>query len=167
MIRSTLPKRVFPFWIAMAALPFLLMGCGISLMLAADQGDSEKIHALLQHGAEINARLPFSGTRAIIIAAGNGHLETVRVLAENGADIDAADFTGWTALHAAATKGHTSIVQFLLARHARLREAGWALRSPLRWAETAGHKEIVELIKQANPPLVPPDKNSSLPTMVP
>jgi hypothetical protein len=31
-------------------------------MLAADQGDSEKILVLLQHGADINARLHFSGT---------------------------------------------------------------------------------------------------------
>jgi len=164
---SSVSQRLFPFLLAMALLPFVLTGCGTSLMLAANQGDSETIRTLLEDGVDVNARLPFCGTWAIILAAGNGHLETVRVLAEAGADIDAADWTGWTALHAAATKGHTSIVAFLLERHARLSEAGWALQSPLHWAEAAGHKEIVELIKEASPTPAPLAKRIDLPTTIP
>lgn len=55
----------------MAVLPFLLTGCGIALMRAADKRDSEQIRTLLQDGADVNARLSFSGARVIILAAGN------------------------------------------------------------------------------------------------
>ena len=45
------------------------------LMLAAESGHSEKVHALLERGADANARTAKNGT-ALMFAAHGGHAET-------------------------------------------------------------------------------------------
>ena len=58
------------------------------LLEAARVGNTETVKALIDAGADVNARLK-SGTTALMIASGSGHTETVRALIDAGADVNA------------------------------------------------------------------------------
>ena len=84
------------------------------LIEAAKQGDTATVEALLEQGADVNAR-ERKGQTALIRAALLGHTDTVQALLAAGADVNAKGKLGWTALMWVAGKGHTDTVQALLA----------------------------------------------------
>ena len=84
----------------------------IELIIAADKGDINTVRALLNIGADVNAKNR-QGRTALIAAAESGHTNTVKLLLENGADVNAKDIYGETALIRAAKKGHTKIIELL------------------------------------------------------
>ncbi len=55
-----------------------------SLIEAASKGDTEKVHALLAKGADVNAKDNKGGT-ALMAAKREGHKEIVRMLKKAGA----------------------------------------------------------------------------------
>ncbi|MFX0200286.1 MAG: ankyrin repeat domain-containing protein, partial [Candidatus Hodarchaeota archaeon] len=79
------------------------------LMEAASKGDTEKVHALLAKGADVNAK-DNDGLTALMRAALQGHTDTVHALLAKGADVNAKDNDGLTALMRAALQGHTDTV---------------------------------------------------------
>src|SRR5947209_5803502 len=56
---------------------------------AAMQGDREAARALLQKGADINARESARGETALMFAAANGRTDVIRLLTARGADVKA------------------------------------------------------------------------------
>jgi len=74
------------------------------LLKAAGDGQKEMVKALLEAGAEVNAR-DNDGWTALHVAAGRGRTEVVKALLEAGADVNATDGGGWTARHWAAGYG--------------------------------------------------------------
>jgi 26S proteasome non-ATPase regulatory subunit 10 len=58
----------------------------------------EKVRALLQGGASVNAA-DGGGAAALHLAASKGRVEVARVLLERGASVDAVSAQGNTALH--------------------------------------------------------------------
>jgi hypothetical protein len=85
---------------------------------AARKGDAAEVRAVLDKGADVNARFRYGAT-ALFKAAERGHTEVVKLLIERGADVNVKDtFYGATAMTWALDKGHTGVVRALLAKSA-------------------------------------------------
>jgi outer membrane protein assembly factor BamB len=85
-----------------------------ALFEAARAGDTAKIAAALDAGANINARARYDVT-ALIFAAINGHLDAVKLLVARGADVNVQDtFYRGRAADSAFTGGHIAVAIFLL-----------------------------------------------------
>jgi hypothetical protein len=69
---------------------------GADLLLAAKQGQAEKVSALLAKGSPVDAR-DKDGRTPLMLAAMRGHVDAVAALLEHGAKADARDRLGWTA----------------------------------------------------------------------
>jgi ankyrin repeat protein len=146
---------------------------GNSLPLAVSQGDRDLIIALLDAGADPNAK--DEGGLALIFASGTGDAEMARILIKAGADVDAQygqalreashrddeeiicillaagaavslELYGGTALGIASHRGCTKIVKMLLDAGADVNAVnGRALRE----ASYRGHEEIVHVLLEA------------------
>jgi ankyrin repeat protein len=85
---------------------------------AARKGDAAEARAVLDKGADVNARFRYGAT-ALFKAAERGHTEVVKLLIERGADVNVKDtFYGATALSWALEKGHTGAILAILAKSA-------------------------------------------------
>jgi ankyrin repeat protein len=71
------------------------------LLLAARQGYTESVHALLAAGADVNQVSAGDSTSPLLIATINGHFDVARTLLERGANPNLAGENGATALYAA------------------------------------------------------------------
>jgi hypothetical protein len=85
---------------------------------AARKGDVATVRALLDKGANVNARFRY-GTTALFKAAERGHTEVVKLLIERGADVNVKDtFYGATAMTWALENKHVEVVRALLEKGA-------------------------------------------------
>lgn len=82
------------------------------LDIAATRGNIEEVRALLEGGADPNARCEH-GVTALHDAVGLGHLEIAKLLLSNGAKPDARAEFGGTPREWAERKGFTDIVALL------------------------------------------------------
>ncbi|MEM8583606.1 MAG: ankyrin repeat domain-containing protein, partial [Bacteroidota bacterium] len=89
------------------------LGTHLPLHLAAVDGKVAAIRALLEAGADVNARDGHRRT-ALIYAASDGHHIAVSLLLDAGAEINAQDGWGNTALIAAVDDNHQRVVRQLL-----------------------------------------------------
>eukprot|EP00040_Diaphanoeca_grandis_P013536 m.68456 g.68456 ORF g.68456 m.68456 type:complete len:855 (+) comp23955_c0_seq1:215-2779(+) len=91
-----------------------------SLILAARAGRERVVEALLEHGANVNAKgnQRTYQSSAIILAAQGGHLGTVQVLLKHGAKLDDRLSLGVSVLYAAAERGHAKVVDYLIEQRA-------------------------------------------------
>ena len=81
---------------------------------AVRKGDSVSVSALLDKGADVNAKFRY-GTTALFKAAERGHLEVVKILLARGADVSVKDtFYHATAMTWALQNDHTDVVNALL-----------------------------------------------------
>ena len=86
-----------------------------ALHMAAQEGHTEIVKALLAAGAAVNAK-DQEGRTALDLAAQEGHTETVKALLAADAAVNTKDdLFGSTALELAAAEGHTGIVRLLKA----------------------------------------------------
>ncbi|HEV2861586.1 MAG TPA: ankyrin repeat domain-containing protein [Pyrinomonadaceae bacterium] len=107
---------------------------------AARKGDPAEVKALLDRGADVNAKFRYGAT-ALFKAAERGHTEVVKLLIERGADVNVKDtFYGATAMTWALDKGHVGVIRAILAKSAD--DAGDVL-------STGVQKANVELITAA------------------
>jgi ankyrin repeat protein len=84
-----------------------------ALMLAAKNGDIDRVEALLEAGADVN-RTNKNGGTPLMYAVLSGKLELVELLLNKGARMDHTAKNGWGALMVAVTKGYTDITSQLL-----------------------------------------------------
>ncbi len=88
------------------------------LFEAARKGDAAAVTALLDKGADVNAKFRY-GTTALFKAAERGNTEVVKVLLARGADVNVKDtFYSATALTWAISNDHLDIVRALLEKGA-------------------------------------------------
>ena len=116
-----------------------------SILVAARVDDLAGVQALLDSGADVNAKDENDMT-ALHWTAEKGHEVVVYLLISEGADVNAKDENDMTALHWTAHKGHWEIAELLIAKGADVNgknENGW---TPLHWAADRGRKEIAELL---------------------
>ncbi len=81
-------------------LTILPHGSWTPLMYAARDGALDSGRALIEAGAELNARDP-DGTTPLLLAITNGHYDLAALLVEKGADPNASDSAGMGPLYAA------------------------------------------------------------------
>jgi hypothetical protein len=81
---------------------------------AARKGDAAAVVALLDKGADVNAKFRY-GTTALFKASERGNAEVVKVLLARGADVTVKDtFYGATAMSWALQNNHVEVVRALL-----------------------------------------------------
>jgi serine/threonine-protein phosphatase 6 regulatory ankyrin repeat subunit B len=80
---------------------------------AAEAGTPRTIQALLQAGADVNARTA-SGWTALMVAASRGHLAAVHALLRAGADMEARNAQGQTAMALAQLRRKVKVARALL-----------------------------------------------------
>jgi ankyrin repeat protein len=116
---------------------------------ATNVGDVERVLALLDAGAEINA-LDKHGQTALMNAAHRGDTELVRVLVRRGADLNYTAKYRLTALMLAVIADHRDVVSVLLAAGADREikgSGGTFARTPLEYAEAHGNSQLVRLLR--------------------
>jgi outer membrane protein assembly factor BamB len=97
---------------------------------AARAGDTARVAALLDKGADVNAKARYGAT-ALFFAADKGRLETVKLLVARGAEINIEDaFYRFKPIDLALQNGHADVGIFLLEKGAK--GGGFALISGVR-----------------------------------
>lgn len=137
MIRSGAPKD--------AAQPD---GC-TGLWLAAEQGHTDVVRLLCEHGANVHQLKQPGDVTPLYIAAQNGHTAVVRLLLDYGAVANAAKASGATPLYIAAQQNFTDIVAALLDAGAAVGMANHQGITPLAIAAFQGHLETVRMLLAA------------------
>ncbi|MGO9265654.1 MAG: ankyrin repeat domain-containing protein [Candidatus Binataceae bacterium] len=122
-----------------------LGGCG-GLTNAASSGDAPAVQALIDKGADVNAK-NLAGTTPLIWASQNGHLDVVQLLLDKGADVNAKQNNdGATALMIASYFGHVDVAQALLAKGADVNAMANTGETALTGASANGHPEVVQAL---------------------
>ncbi len=145
---------------------------GSAVRMAAILNEHASVHALLNHGAELDlptaAALgresecgqmlanasPDDRHLALSAAAQFGHAAIVRLLLDAGEDPDRYSPPGGhshgTPLHHAAGGGHDAVVRLLVERGARLdlRDVLWHA-TPADWAAHGGKKQLEEFLRRS------------------
>jgi ankyrin repeat protein len=98
---------------------------GTPLTTAASAGRVEMVRYLVEHGADIHARLSTQfpggvsdGRKAIHLAVTNGHVEVVKYLLDQGCDPNEPGGSGYTPLIVAAENNFYDLADLLIARGA-------------------------------------------------
>lgn len=125
-----------------------------ALVEAAQKGDKESVHVLLDNGANPHSTawthpsdsFPTEST-PLIEAARAGHTDIVRLLLDKGADPNMQDSShGLTALMIAVCYGYKDIVKSLLDKSANPHIQDVHGNTALQIATRKGYKEIVQLL---------------------
>ncbi|KAJ7855133.1 hypothetical protein B0H14DRAFT_3865271 [Mycena olivaceomarginata] len=131
------------------------------VVIASEQGQSDSVRLLLEHGADVNAA--DKEYSALCAASLNGHFDTIHVLLEkgaellleHGADVNATGGMHGSALQAASRNGHVDIVRLLLEKDADVNAigglSGTALKAAARLDQLGGKncwhaKEITRIL---------------------
>jgi hypothetical protein len=100
---------------------------GEDLLAAVRKGDAARVKALLEQGANVNAKSPYGAT-GLFFAADRGNMEIMKILLDHGADVKVKDtFYGATAVTWAVNKGNADMVTLLLQKGAPGAEEGLML----------------------------------------
>lgn len=132
------------------------------LHLTAKTGNPDAVQALIDHGADVNAKQVRQYT-PLMFAASEGHAEVIAKLLEHGADPAATTLAstrperrpagGMTAMLFAARQGHQAAVQALIDGGADFDQVSADQTSPLLIAVLNGHYELAEsLLRQGADP---------------
>jgi ankyrin repeat protein len=118
----------------------------LALAKAALYGQVDIVRALLDSGADINARTIISDWTPLMAAASEGKTAVVQILLDRGADINARSPSGNTALMVAARNGQVATLQILLERGADVNERTPDGVSTLSAAAAFGQLHSVRLL---------------------
>ena len=118
-----------------------------ALHYACEKGQLASIHALIVHGADVEAKDSEFERTSLLVAAEFGHADCVEtLLVDFSASVNAVDKLGQTALHWACVKGHVSCISILVDNGADIEartRRGW---TPLHWAAWCGHCHCVNVL---------------------
>jgi ankyrin repeat protein len=133
------------------------------LMHAAAFGTADSVKALLDAGADVNARNSFEATALVWGAADEAK---VHLLVEHGADINARTKLGRTALMvAAACNGCSETVRYLLSKGVDARAKDETGVGSLQLAALAGDAKSVSLLLAAGADAKVADRDGATPLM--
>lgn len=134
-----------------------LVGCAPSLLSSVKRGDSTAVFAMLEGGAEVNAKNG-AGNTALHEATLYGRYKIVRILLEAGADPDIKDDAGNTPLHKAALRGSIDIAHLLIESGADLSAKDGFGNTPLHKAVSKGRFEVALLLIESGADVNKKDK---------
>ena len=119
------------------------------LHLAAHFGHGRAVRALLDRGADPNARSANTMANTPLHAALAGrHADVAELLLAYGAAVNATQHGGFTALHAAAQHGALALAELLLAHGADASAATDDGRTALTMADERGHAAVADLVRR-------------------
>lgn len=115
------------------------------LMMAAANGEADKVMNFIKKGANVNAR---NSTRwsSLAYAAKFNHLNVAKILIENGADINQKVNTGATALQIALNSDNFDIADYLISQKADVNVKDILGMTALGWAAKDGNMKIVKYL---------------------
>jgi ankyrin repeat protein len=118
-----------------------------SLTYAAEEGNVDRLQALLRHGASVDSKRRTYDMPAICLAAENGHTDIVNELASRGANVDAVNVERRTALIYASMYGHLGCVNILAGEYnANVQAVDRFGYTALSFAIENGHLEVVNAL---------------------
>jgi len=115
------------------------------LHYTAQHGHQMLCHALLEHGADVNAR-GGDYENALQAASYSGHEGIVKFLVEKGADVNAQGGQMGNALQAASFADHEGIVKLLVDTGANVNAQGGVFGNALQAASCRGREGIVRFL---------------------
>ena len=101
-----------------ASRPINTSQANAALFEAAKAGNTQRVSALLNQGANVNASNA-NGETALHAAASRDQVAVAQLLIQRGANINSQTTQGWTPLHSAARFGKTAVTQLLVNRNAQ------------------------------------------------
>jgi type II secretory pathway component GspD/PulD (secretin) len=117
------------------------------LVKAAMQGETAVVSALLDKGADVNAKGKYSGWTPLIVAAKKGDTELVNLLLSHGADVDAKSRgRKRTALMEAVRNRSFESVNALLTAYPDVDAVDWEGYTVLMFAAVSGQDDIVSVL---------------------
>jgi hypothetical protein len=120
-----------------------------SLRAAAKAGDRAKVEALIDQGADVNARDKDSRTPLHdVFFSNNGTIDLAGLLIGHGADVNAHDVDGRTPLHLVISGGSLQWVEFLVARGADLHAIDNNGKTARDYAQSAGQRDIAAFLTE-------------------
>jgi ankyrin repeat protein len=124
-----------------------IVGSDTALILAAEQGKTPIVKALLKTDTYANAKNRL-GRTPLILAVIGGHIETVKALLkeQKRVNVNSQDNGGATALIYAANKGNDEATELLLDAGAHIDKKTNSGKDALTIATEKGHQAIAKLI---------------------
>jgi len=130
---------------------------------AARDGDLEQVRALIDGGADLDAK-SINGETALNMAILDGHVAVAGLLIDGGADVDGRNTGGFTPLHAAAYVNSVEIAEQLLSRGADINDQmNKAGVTPLSVASEEGHSGVVKALIKHGADLEAGERNDYTP----
>ena len=115
------------------------------LARAAIQADLDELQALVDAGADLNAKDAL-GRTALHMAAFYGQLKVTELLIDRGADVNVKDRVGMTPLHVAVLSGGRQEVELLLEKKAGINIKSDAGQTALHLAAAAGQQKLSKFL---------------------
>ncbi len=125
---------------------------GTPLHRAASKGKAELVKALIEAGANVNAKIKSGlrrGETPLHQAAYSGHTEVVKALIEAGAEANAKDKDSQTPLHKAGYRGNAEVVKLLIKAGAQVNAKNSNGQTPLHEAASWANIEMVKALIKA------------------
>ncbi|MBF0531775.1 MAG: ankyrin repeat domain-containing protein [Candidatus Omnitrophica bacterium] len=121
-----------------------------ALMRASEQREPNKVIALIDKGADVNAKNSY-GQTALTIAVIKGNADVVRTLFDKGAGVNVNDSSWQALLDVAALNGYVDVVRILLEKGAKVngKVSSEGDRTALLAAAENGHLEVVRALVEA------------------
>jgi len=116
------------------------------LILAASEGDTSKVLALLELGANVNYNTLYEGITPLMYAAQNGRLRTVEILIDSGANVNTIPHNGISALLGACIAGHVYVADTLILNGANVNTQNYNGVSPLMYAAAFDDLVMVDML---------------------
>jgi len=118
----------------------------VPMHIAAREGATSVVAALLQAGADVHAEESKDLMTPLHFAAQRGHAQVVRQLVRHKAGVNAASRKGNSPLHNAAWEGMTEVVQVLLSARADATSQNGSGCTALDFAMQRHQEDIVQLL---------------------
>ena len=126
---------------------------GQELLIAARNGDTQKVKQLLEAGVDVDFTTQDSYT-PLSYAAGAGHLELVRILLQEGAGLEKRGWLAKTPFAVAVQGGHMDVLQFMVAQKAdvqtRVQHGGGMIADAVYWGQTEVLEYLISLELNVN-----------------
>jgi len=115
------------------------------LLMAASEGDTNKLLAFLEIGADVNTS-SFEGVTPLMFAAQNGYLRSVEILIDSGAKVNMKPNNRVDALLGACIAGHVVVADTLILNGARVNTKNLNGVTPLMYAAAFHYPVMMDML---------------------